>query len=72
MTRVIFVQLRFNSGNVCATRIYFGLCSCNSDLTRVIFVQLGFLYGGQFTFSTQLLTLNHLLYSPTDAAPQFL
>ena len=30
------------------------------------------LYGGQFTFSTQLLTLNYLLYSPTDAAPQFL
>ena len=25
-----------------------------------------------FTFSTQLLTLNYLLYSPTDAAPQFL
>ena len=24
------------------------------------------------TFSTQLLTLNYLLYSPTDAAPQFL
>ena len=23
-------------------------------------------------FSTQLLTLNYLLYSPTDAAPQFL
>ena len=30
------------------------------------------LYGGQFTFSTQLLTLNYLLYSPTYAAPQFL
>ena len=30
------------------------------------------LYGGQFTISTQLLTLNYLLYSPTDAAPQFL
>ena len=29
------------------------------------------LYGGQFTFSTQLLTLNYLLYSPTDVAPQF-
>ena len=29
------------------------------------------LYGGQFTFSTQLLTLNYLLYSPTDAATQF-
>ena len=27
--------------------------------------------GGQFTFSTQLLTLYYLLYSPTDAAPQF-
>ena len=27
------------------------------------------LHGGQFTFSTQLLTPNHLLYSPTDAAP---
>ena len=27
---------------------------------------------GHFTFSTQLLTLNYLLYSPTDAAPQFL
>ena len=27
------------------------------------------LYGGQFTFSTQLLTLNYLLYSPTDAVP---
>ena len=25
-------------------------------------------YGGQFPFSTQLLTLNYLLYSPTDAA----
>ena len=23
-------------------------------------------------FSTQLITLNYLLYSPTDAAPQFL
>ena len=30
------------------------------------------LYGGQSTFSTQLLTLNYLLYSPTDAVPQFL
>ena len=30
------------------------------------------LYGGQLTFSTQLLTLNYLLYSTTDAAPQFL
>ena len=30
------------------------------------------LYGGQFTFSTQLLTPNYLLCSPTDAAPQFL
>ena len=30
------------------------------------------LYGGQFTFSTQLLTLNYLPYSPTDALPQFL
>ena len=30
------------------------------------------LYVGQFTFSTQLLALNYLLYSPTDAAPQFL
>ena len=30
------------------------------------------LYGGLFTFSTQLLTLNYLLYSPTDAAPQSL
>ena len=30
------------------------------------------LYGGQFMFSTQLLKLNYLLYSPTDAAPQFL
>ena len=30
------------------------------------------LCGGQFTFSTQLLTLNYLLYSPTDATPQFL
>ena len=27
------------------------------------------LYGGQLTFSTQLLTLNYLLYSPTNAAP---
>ena len=30
------------------------------------------LYGGQFTFSTQLSTLNYLRYSPTDAAPEFL
>ena len=30
------------------------------------------LYGGKFTFSTHLLTLNYLLYSPTSAAPQFL
>ena len=30
------------------------------------------LYGGQFKFSTQLLTVSYLLYSPTDAAPQFL
>lgn len=30
------------------------------------------LYGGLFTFSTQFLTLNYLLYSPSDAAPQFL
>ena len=29
-------------------------------------------YGGQFTFSTQLLSSNYLLYSPTDATPQFL
>ena len=29
------------------------------------------LYGGEFTFSTQLLTLNYLLNCPTDAAPQF-
>ena len=35
-------------------------------------VSLLTLYGGQFTFSTQLLTLNYLLYSPADAAPQFL
>ena len=30
------------------------------------------LYGGQFTFSTELWTLNYLLYSSTDAAPLFL
>ena len=30
------------------------------------------LYGGQFTFSTQLFALNYLLYTPTDIAPQFL
>ena len=30
------------------------------------------LYGGEFTLSTRLLTLNHLLYSLSDAAPQFL
>ena len=30
------------------------------------------LYGGQLTISTQLLTPNYLLYSPTNAAPQFL
>ena len=30
------------------------------------------LYGGRFTFSTQLLTFNYPLYSPTDAVPQFL
>ena len=30
------------------------------------------LYGDQFTFSTQLLTLNYLRYSPTDVAPQLL
>ena len=35
-------------------------------------IQLFTLYGGQFTFSTKFLTLNYLLYSPTDAAPQFL
>ena len=35
-------------------------------------VSLLTLYGGQFTFSTQSLTLDHLLNSPTDAAPQFL
>ena len=35
-------------------------------------VSLLTLYGGQFTFSTQLLTPNYLLYSPTAAAPQFL
>ena len=29
------------------------------------------LYGGPFTFSTYLLTLNYLFYSLTDAAPQF-
>ena len=29
------------------------------------------LHGDQLTFSTQLFTLNDLLYSPTDAAPQF-
>ena len=29
-------------------------------------------YGGQFTFSTQLLTLNYMLYSPTDASSKFL
>ena len=29
-------------------------------------------YSGQFTFLTQLLTLNYLLYSPADVAPQFL
>ena len=28
--------------------------------------------GGQFTFSTQLLKLNYLLYSPTDVAPYFI
>ena len=26
----------------------------------------------KFTFSTHLLTLNYLLYSPTNTAPQFL
>ena len=35
-------------------------------------VSLLTLYGGQFTFSTQSLTLDHLLYSPTDATSQFL
>ena len=34
-------------------------------------VSLFTLYGGQFMFSTQLFTLNDLLYSPTDAALQF-
>ena len=29
-------------------------------------------YGDQFTLSTQLFTLNYLLYSSTDAASQFL
>ena len=30
------------------------------------------LNGGKSTFSTQLFTLNYLLYSPTDTTPQFL
>ena len=30
------------------------------------------LYGGQFTLSTQLIKLNHLVILPTVAAPQFL
>ena len=29
------------------------------------------LYGGQFTFSTELIKPNYLVILPTDAAPQF-
>ena len=41
-----------------------------SDWQRVIARNVSFftLYGGQFTFSTQLFTLIYLLYSSTDAA----
>ena len=31
-----------------------------------------FLYGGQFTLSTQLIKPNYLVILPTDAVPQFL
>ena len=43
-----------------------------SELTLALTFSFLTLYDGQFTSSTQLLTLNYLLYSPTDAAPQFL
>ena len=52
-------------GNSCVGRHYTNRSNTRND-------SLLTLYSGQFTFSTQLLTLNYLLYSPTDVAPQFL
>ena len=51
-----------------------GFRNCQSLWRRANARNVSFftLYGGQFTFSTQLLTLNYLLYSPTGVAPLFL
>ena len=45
------------------------LALCQSDQQRVNAqnVSLFTLYSGQFMFSTQMFTLNYLLYFPTDA-----
>ena len=44
----------------------------HSDEGLTLEMSIFTLNGGKSTFSTQLFTLNYLLYSPTDTTPQFL